>query len=76
MPDGITDKELRGTLREEYGITISGGQEHLKGRIFRIGHMGNVNKRDLLATLSAIEEIMLRKGVIQPAIHAAMEELR
>ena len=76
LPDGLTDKELRGTLREEYGITISGGQEHLKGRIFRIGHMGNVNKRDLLATLSAIEEIMLRKGVIQPAIHAAMEELR
>ncbi|AKG90753.1 Serine-pyruvate aminotransferase/archaeal aspartate aminotransferase [Geoglobus ahangari] len=76
MPEGVSDKELRGTLREEYGITISGGQEHLKGKIFRIGHMGNVNKRDLLATLAAVEEILLRKGAVKPAIHAAMEALR
>lgn len=76
MPDGITDKELRGTLREEYGITISGGQEHLKGKIFRIGHMGNVSKRDLLVTLAAIEEILLRKNAVKPAIHKAMEALR
>ncbi|AIY89692.1 pyridoxal-phosphate-dependent aminotransferase family protein [Geoglobus acetivorans] len=75
MPDGIADRDLRGTLREEYGITISGGQEHLKGRIFRIGHMGNVTKRDLVATLSAIEDILLRKNAVKPALHAAMEEL-
>lgn len=76
MPEGITDKELRGALREEYGITISGGQEHLKGKIFRIGHMGNVTKRDLMATLSAIEDILLRKGISRPALVKAMEELR
>ena len=76
MPERITDKELRGTLRREYGISISGGQEHLKGRIFRIGHMGNVSKRDLLTTLSAVEEILLRHEACKPAIHSAMEALR
>ncbi len=76
MPEKITDKELRGSLKREYGITISGGQEHLKGKIFRIGHMGNVGKRDLVTTLSAIEEILLRYDACKPAIHSAMEVLR
>ena len=75
MPDGVSDGELRGRLKEEYGIIISGGQEHLKGKIFRIGHMGNVTKRDLLATLSAIEEILLRKNAVKPAMHSVMGEL-
>ncbi len=76
MPEGVSDKELRGRLKEEYGITISGGQEHLKGKIFRIGTMGNVTKRDVLVTLAAIEDILLRKNAIKPAIHKAMEELK
>ncbi len=76
MPNGVTDKELRGTLKKEYGITISGGQEHLKGRIFRIGTMGNVTKRDVLATLAAIEDVLLRKNAIKPALHSAMDVIR
>jgi aspartate aminotransferase-like enzyme len=73
MPEGVTDKELRGTLREEFGITISGGQEHLKGKIFRIGTMGNITKFHVLATLSAIESILIKKKAIKPALHAAVE---
>jgi len=76
MPENVTDKELRETLQREYGITISGGQEHLKGKIFRIGTMGNITKRDVLATLAAIEDILLRKNAIKPAIHIAMEVLK
>ncbi len=76
MPKGITDSELRGTLRKEYGITISGGQEHLKGKIFRIGNMGNIGKREIIATLAAVESVMLRKGVeIKPALSKAYEVL-
>lgn len=73
MPEGVTDKELRGRLREEFGITISGGQEHLKGKIFRIGTMGNITKFHVIATLSAIESILVKKNTIKPAIHAAVE---
>ena len=75
IPKGITDKELRDGVRE-YGILISGGQEHLKGKIFRIGTMGNITKRDVLATLMALEEVLRRKNLIKPAIDSALEILR
>ncbi len=68
MPEGISDKELRGELRERYGILISGGQEHLKGRIFRIGTMGNVTMREVVTTLACIERILVRKGIIKPVL--------
>ncbi|AGK60173.1 L-aspartate aminotransferase apoenzyme /phosphoserine aminotransferase apoenzyme [Archaeoglobus sulfaticallidus PM70-1] len=76
MPEGITDKELRGTLKQEYSITISGGQEHLKGKIFRIGTMGNIGKREVVATLMAVEDILTRKGCAVPAINHALEVLK
>ncbi|RLE45376.1 MAG: aminotransferase [Candidatus Methanomethylicota archaeon] len=77
MPKGITDSELRGTLKKEYGILISGGQGKLKGRIFRIGTMGNVGKLEVLSTLAAIEEILRRKNVFtRPALEYAGAALR
>ncbi len=76
IPKGITDSELRGTLRNEYGILISGGQERLKGKIFRIGAMGNVGKREVLTTLAAIEDVLLRKGLIHPSLEIAQIALR
>lgn len=39
MPEGVTDAEFRGTTRDKYGVELAGGQDHLKGNIFRIGHM-------------------------------------
>ncbi|RUM34718.1 MAG: aminotransferase [Archaeoglobus sp.] len=76
LPEGVTDRELRGTLLREYGITISGGQEHLKGKIFRIGNMGNIGKREIVTTLAAIEDILSRFDACKPALYAAFEVLR
>jgi aspartate aminotransferase-like enzyme len=76
MPDGVTDKELRGNLQKEYGILISGGQGELKGKIFRIGTMGNIGKLEVIATLAAIEDILVRKKVIKPALEIAQIALR
>ncbi|WP_202320098.1 pyridoxal-phosphate-dependent aminotransferase family protein [Archaeoglobus neptunius] len=76
MPDGITDSELRGTLKKEYGILISGGQGELKGRIFRIGTMGNVGKMETITTLAALEDILRRKNIINPALEYAQILLR
>jgi len=61
MPEGVTDKDMRGTMRDKYGIVLAGGQDHLKGNVFRIGHMGNVNYRDLVVTMAALE--MTLKGL-------------
>jgi aspartate aminotransferase-like enzyme len=76
MPPEISDSELRGTLKREYGIAISGGQEHLKGKIFRIGTMGNIGKREVLSTLAAVEEVLLRKGACTPALNYAVSVLQ
>lgn len=61
MPEGVTDKDMRGTMRDKYGIVLAGGQDHLKGNVFRIGHMGNVSYKDIVTTLSALE--MTLKGL-------------
>jgi aspartate aminotransferase-like enzyme len=46
---------LRSFLKKEFGITLAGGQQHLKGEIFRIGHMGYCSPLDVLQCISAIE---------------------
>ncbi len=54
MPENVTDAELRGTMRNKYKVELAGGQDHLKGNIFRIGHMGNISYKELAITFSAL----------------------
>lgn len=62
MPEGVTDGELRGTMRNKYRVELAGGQDHLKGNIFRIGHMGNITHRELITTFSALEMTLRELG--------------
>ena len=61
MPEGLTDSDFRGTMRNKYKVELAGGQDHLKGNIFRIGHMGNISYKELAITFSAME--MTLKGL-------------
>lgn len=61
MPEGVTDKQLRGTMRDNYRIELAGGQDHLKGNVFRIGHMGNITEQEIITTIAALE--MTLKGL-------------
>jgi len=54
-PAGVDDSMFRKILREKHRTTVAGGQDHLKGRIFRIGHMGICSPEDLEAGFRAIE---------------------
>ena len=54
-PKGVSDGEFRRSMAEDYGVAVAGGLGPLKDKAFRVGHMGNVNSSDILATLSAIE---------------------
>jgi len=63
LPEGVTDKEFRGTLKEKYHVVVAGAQEHIKGKVFRIGHMGIVKWTDLAATIVAIEATMRELGL-------------
>ncbi|TAJ45538.1 pyridoxal-phosphate-dependent aminotransferase family protein [Methanofollis fontis] len=61
MPEGVTDSALRGTVKR-MGIEIAGGQDHLKGNIFRIGSMGAVSAPEILATLAAVQHALRTAG--------------
>jgi len=61
-PNGVRDAEFRKLMAEEYGVVIAGGLGQLKDKAFRVGHMGNVNKNDILSTLSAIEGSLTKQG--------------
>ncbi len=55
-PEGVDTGDLVAQMRDNYGVQIAGGQAHLKGKIFRIGHMGYVGEEDLLVAISALEK--------------------
>jgi aspartate aminotransferase-like enzyme len=62
VPEGVDGSLLSRTMSQDYDITITGGQGALKGRIFRIGHVGHVFERDVLATLAALELALHKVG--------------
>ncbi len=55
VPDAIDGLAFVRHLRTKYGITVAGGQSHLKGKIFRIAHMGYYDALDMVAMASALE---------------------
>ncbi|WP_048144546.1 pyridoxal-phosphate-dependent aminotransferase family protein [Methanothrix harundinacea] len=63
MPSGISDSQLRGGMRKR-GVVVSGGQEGLKGKIFRIGTMGACTEADVLRTIQTLELVLEKEGVI------------
>jgi len=61
-PAGVEDSRFRKILREGHRTIVAGGQDHLKGRIFRIGHMGICSFEDLEAGFRAIEATLAAEG--------------
>ncbi len=62
-PDGVDDREFRGLLRDKYDVVVAGGQDHLAGKIFRIGHMGEVRVRDMVTAVTCVGLAMRELGV-------------
>ncbi len=54
-PDGIDSDELVLLLRDRHGVTLAPGQGELKGKIFRIGHIGYYDVFDITTALAAVE---------------------
>ena len=55
VPEGLDVKKLRKILKEEHRVVLAGGQQKLDGKIFRIGHLGWVNEKDIEAVISALK---------------------
>jgi aspartate aminotransferase-like enzyme len=63
-PAGVDGQAIYKNLRVQYGMTAAGGQDHLKGKIFRVSHMGYMDRFDVIAAVAAIE--MVLKGLGHP----------
>ena len=62
VPDGIDGGKIPKLMRDKYGVTIAGGQAHVKGKIFRLGHLGYVDKSDVVVQLQALEYVLDELG--------------
>ncbi|MGB9715536.1 MAG: pyridoxal-phosphate-dependent aminotransferase family protein [Thermodesulfovibrionales bacterium] len=63
-PQGIDGQVVYKNLREKYGITAAGGQDRARGKIFRIAHLGFVDRFDIITAIAGIE--MVLKGLGHP----------
>lgn len=66
-PAVVTDADVRNVLKDEWGIIVAGGQDALKGRIFRVAHMGFVAARELAACVVAVESCLARVAKTAPS---------
>ncbi|AFS53590.1 MAG: Serine--glyoxylate transaminase [Leptospirillum sp. Group II 'C75'] len=61
-PQGIDGQAVYKNLREQYGITAAGGQDQLKGKVFRLSHMGYADVFDVITAVSGVEMVLTRLG--------------
>jgi len=64
LANGISDEQIRGGMKKK-GVTVAGGQEKLKGKIFRIATMGNITGREVLRTIEALEQVLKEHKFIE-----------
>ncbi|MCM3743761.1 alanine--glyoxylate aminotransferase family protein [Sporosarcina luteola] len=62
QPEDFNAEEFRKVINKEFRLSVAGGQDRLKGKIFRIGHMGYCSPADVLQTLSMIEIGLIKSG--------------
>ena len=62
LPEEVEFSTLSSKLKEDYNVYVTGSKGHLKGKVFRIGHLGNVSRTDALSTVSAIEMVLKEEG--------------
>jgi aspartate aminotransferase-like enzyme len=66
VPKGIEGNKLVSELSQQFGIVLSGGQGKLKGKIFRIAHLGYYDLYDTMAMISCLEIALQRLGYAAP----------
>ncbi len=62
VPAGLDGDAIRKSLRESRGVIVGGGQKQLKGKLVRIGTMGDLTQTDVLGALGALEIALLEAG--------------
>jgi alanine-glyoxylate transaminase/serine-glyoxylate transaminase/serine-pyruvate transaminase len=77
MPDGFDAEAIRKTTMDRFNVSLGGGLAKLNGRVFRIGHLGDLNEPMILGTLAAVEMALKINGVpyAEGGVGAAMAYL-
>ena len=76
VPEGVDADEVRRVILERFDMSLGAGLGKLKGRIFRIGHLGDFNDLMLAGTLCGVEMGLRIAGVpIEPGVPAALDVL-
>lgn len=78
VPAGIDGEKLVKIMRDEYGVTIAGGQSEMKGKLIRIAHMGYISEFDIILGISCLEKVLKKMGydcVLGSGVKAAEEVL-
>lgn len=60
--DDAQANEIRAMLKSEFGVNVAGGQDHLKGKIFRINQMGLIAPYEAAWVVNAVESILHKLG--------------
>jgi len=60
--DDSRASEIRSLLKSDFGVNVAGGQDHLKGKIFRINQMGLIEPHEMLWTVNAVELALAKLG--------------
>lgn len=76
-PEGVEADAMRKLVREKFGVVLAGGQEDLKGKLFRMGHLGYIDQMEVIAAIAALEVALAHLGfsVKKGAGVAAAEEV-
>lgn len=61
-PEGISVPDIRSTMKNDFDIVVANGQNKLKDKIFRMGTLGFVCDRDLIAAVGALEATLVKLG--------------
>jgi alanine-glyoxylate transaminase/serine-glyoxylate transaminase/serine-pyruvate transaminase len=63
VPDGHDSDNLRKIIYDNYNMSLGTGLNKVKGKVFRIGHMGDLNDLTLAGTLSGVEMGLKQSGI-------------
>ena len=79
LPGDVDGAKVVKRMRDHYGVAVAGGQEHLKGKIARIAHMGYVSTFDLVTAIAALEMTLADLGAkitLGAGVAAVQEAMR
>lgn len=62
VPEGVDGGKLVKSIRDDFGVTLAGGQDQWKGKIVRIAHLGYIDTFDIIIALSALEMALAKMG--------------